>query len=139
MKKFFVKNDKIYYDDTEQNLGHRLPNDVICDILNTLEQYWQVGIKPSNCIDFTKYECEQCKREEYGHTGSWNQEPYLFFCSTKCHNHWSDKRAADNNELDCCPICNQNKMIYDGKADGYWCYGCEQWYECDFINTNYDG
>jgi hypothetical protein len=131
---FTVQRDNIYFEDK------KLPLKVICGILNYLEtHYFSQDQVPSNHIDFTKYKCEMCKREEYGHSGSWNQDPYLFFCSIRCHNHWNDNKRAENNELDCCPICNQNKMIYDGKADGYWCYGCEQWYECDFINMNYDG
>ena len=42
-----------------------------------------------------------------------------------------EKEAADKNELDYCPVCQQNKMVYVGRADSYWCYGCEQWHNYD--------
>lgn len=44
-----------------------------------------------------------------------------------------EKEAADKNELDYCPVCGQNKMVYVGKADSYWCYGCEYWHDSDFL------
>ena len=126
MAEFTYNREKIYYN------GKELSPKVICQILNYLErEYWACELKPSNHIDFTKYKCECCGKEEYGHSGSWNQDPYLFFCSIKCHNIWDEKRMADNNELDYCPSCKQNKMVYIGKVDSYFCYGCNQYYNYD--------
>lgn len=135
--KFSVKNNSIYYEEDK-----KIPLIVICNILNHLENsdhYFYQDQIPSNHLNFDKIECECCHRKEYGHSGSWNQDPYLFFCSIKCHNVWLEKRMADNNELDGCPFCNQNKLTYVGRADAYFCYGCERWYNPDEINMEYDG
>lgn len=132
MNKFFVKNNNICYEDI------KIPQNVICNLLNFFENTYigQAELKPSNHLDFTKYICECCKKEEYGYSGLWNQDPYLFFCSIKCHNIWQEKRMADNNELDYCPICEQDKMVYVGRADSYFCYGCEKWYDSYMIENN---
>ena len=126
MDKFFVENGKIYYED-KQNGAISL--DTVCNILNILEEYEK--IKPKDCIDFNKYVCENCGKEEFGHSGSWSQDPYLFFCSKRCQMLKQEQEDADNNKLDYCPVCQKNKMVYVGRADSYWCYGCEQWYNYD--------
>jgi len=131
--KFSVKNKDIFYEDK------KIPQKIICDILNTCEQCYSLKVKPSECLDFTEYECEYCHRKQYSHTGLWSSNPYLFFCSIKCHNIWQEKQMADRNELSHCPICGLNKMTYVGRADCYFCYGCEKWYEPYMINMEYDG
>jgi endogenous inhibitor of DNA gyrase (YacG/DUF329 family) len=134
MAEFTCDREKIYCDE------RKVPLQVICNILNFLEtkNWYGSDSKPSNNIDFTKYKCECCGKEEYGHSGSWNQDPYLFFCSIKCHNIWDEKRMADNNELDPCPICELNKMTYVGRANSYFCYGCGKWYDPDFVLGEYE-
>lgn len=127
-KKFFEKYRKVYYDDTEQGLGFELPADCICNILNHYEEVGRVNDNsplPSDFIDFEKYNCEKCGKEQYSHKGSWNKDPLFFFCSIDCHQCW----LADRNELDYCPFCNANKRTYVGKADSYFCYGCSHWYD----------
>lgn len=105
MSKFFQKNGKIYYDDTEQGLGYQLSNTALCHILNSCDDH--ICIRPKDCIDFNKYKCELCGKKQIGHNGSWNQNPYIFFCSKKCHKMWILKKLEKefNN--------NMNKRIYE--------------------------
>jgi hypothetical protein len=120
MNDFYAEENRIYY---KRNI---LPANIVCDILNDLEKN---SFKPSQYIDFIEYECEYCHRKENGHNGSWNQTPYLFFCSGKCHKLYLEKEAADKEELNYCPVCGKNKLAYSGRADSYWCYECQMWYE----------
>ena len=100
MYKFYVDNDKIYVDIryTKDKKGTELPLDVICDILNTCEQYSH-DVNPSDCIDFQKYKCKNCGKKECGHSGSWNKEPYIFFCSKKCHDKWITNKLEKEFEV----------------------------------------
>jgi len=36
--------------------------------------------------------CHRCGKKEDEDVGSWEQTPYLFFCSLKCHEAWNDER-----------------------------------------------
>jgi hypothetical protein len=100
MIKYFVHNNKICIDK-----GRELPIEVVCDILNTCEQYSH-DINPSDCIDFKKYKCKNCGKKECGHSGLWNKEPYIFFCSKKCYDYWEINRISESNR--------------GGRKDDYW-------------------
>ena len=39
--------------------------------------------------------CEYCGRVEYEDQGSWNKDPYLFFCCEECHEDWSLDQGED--------------------------------------------
>lgn len=42
--------------------------------------------------NYVNYACRICGKMEHEENGSWNQHPYLFFCSLKCHLEWESKR-----------------------------------------------
>lgn len=93
-------------------------------------------------LSYKTYQCEHCGVHEHEDIGSWNKEPYLFFCSEQCHELWDEVFKRPKVKLDELKslldlVDNDYFDLEDSNPDEDWTFGeiagrlATYCYDCD--------
>uniref|UniRef100_A0A6M3LF33 Uncharacterized protein n=1 Tax=viral metagenome TaxID=1070528 RepID=A0A6M3LF33_9ZZZZ len=70
------------------------------------------------------FECELCGKSEDEDIGSWNQNPYIFFCGIHCHTFYIIKKVSNQiiELLD--DLTSEERMKIFSKVQEEYCIYC---------------